>query len=427
MSPIWPYCLKFETLKELNGRHGSCCYNKRIRRKSCEIFRDGMMVLNEKFQSSWVASQVDFDLLSIDTKFILIEKKLLSKDDIASLTSKKVTDLDLCQDDYEIFYRWPQLARQKPELNYKQGEVIKRKIKLTKTKPSSQISSRLSLPVSKPNNFRSGVSGRGDKNRRKVFYDEDVEEAFTFRDSKNNKVDEVIEILSSDDDFVVPRPKPPKISPEEELRNKRNAEILNEYISKNIIQEVVMADVKSILESELFYSDLDPTSPDISIEEYDDVFTLPRILPCQVKTKLNETIAEETYDQILNDVAQELIQQTSETNLIQEKNKCKIAAEVYFILYFNFNQSFQILDTQIIDFVVKEKLKDEIKCRTQFEHKRRFTRIRTLFTDSSRKRVIDEFINDSCQVFIRQEMKKVEAVKEEMEILLNETIYEGKF
>jgi len=84
------YFIKIEKLKELHRRHGSCCYNSRLRRKSCEQFRAGMKLLNESFQSSWVASQDHFDQLSLETKYILIEKKLLQKEDIASLTSTKV-------------------------------------------------------------------------------------------------------------------------------------------------------------------------------------------------------------------------------------------------------------------------------------------------------------------------------------------------
>ena len=44
---------------------------------------------------------------------------------------------------------------------------------------------------------------KGGKFRQEVYYDENVEECFTFRDSQNNKVDDIIEILSSDDELVI--------------------------------------------------------------------------------------------------------------------------------------------------------------------------------------------------------------------------------
>jgi len=177
-------------------------------------------------------------------------------------------------------------------------------------------------------------NNRSDGNRRKVFYDEDVEEAFTFRDSKNNKVDDVIEILSSDDELVIPKSNPkskPKVSTEVELRRKK---VLIEFAEAEIINSIVEHEIRTFLDSELFYSDLDiPNSPDISIQDEpevtsNDVCTLPRILPVQIKSRLKSEIIEVNYTDVVNCVAARIVKSIGNEILILAKMKSKIAGQV---------------------------------------------------------------------------------------------------
>ena len=57
-----------------------------------------MQLIQDKFKSSWVAAQADFENLSLETKYIFVKNKIFSKEDVGSLTSAMVTDLDLCQE-----------------------------------------------------------------------------------------------------------------------------------------------------------------------------------------------------------------------------------------------------------------------------------------------------------------------------------------
>ena len=109
-------------------------------------------------------------------------------------------------------------------------------------------------------NHGAGLSrSKGAKFRQEVFYDEDVEECFTFRDSQNNKVDDIIEIMSSDDDMQITTITPPRKSklPKKKSFPKIIDKICAEQL-EHILAEVVETEVCVMADSEIFYNLEDP-------------------------------------------------------------------------------------------------------------------------------------------------------------------------
>ena len=444
--------LKNLKLGEMKKRHDSCCQNERLRRRSCDAFRNGIRILNESFSGSWISSQTDFDDLSLEAKCIIVSRELLSRDKMAKMTSADVADLELKQEDYEIFYRFPQLARdstpsrsKSQSSGQKSDEPAKKKIKKTekiKTSVKSHSTrvigsdsldsiikhqSPLTAPQSKKviqlpkktNSKFSKVPKLSDlkRMRAQVFYDEDIEEAFTHRDSKNQRVDDVIEILSSDDD-IIPVQQPTKPKPKQKSDESKNP-FFKYYIKEirdELIESVLRAELTSALESELLYSDLDldPASPDIEISE--EVRQDPEENPSitkEHKENIISQLSKSSFTDIESVIVPEIIKQLA-TNFLKEEKSRR-------------SHLMKTMEDSILNPLISEIIREELTFRIISERNRKQTRIRVLFVDQLRSSLIQDFVSAEVRNFLDaeiQEKKKTEAIHEEKEILINETLFE---
>ena len=444
--------LKNLKLGEMKKRHDSCCQNERLRRRSCDAFRNGIRILNESFSGSWISSQTDFDDLSLEAKCIIVSRELLSRDKMAKMTSADVADLELKQEDYEIFYRFPQLARdstpsrsKSQSSGQKSDEPAKKKIKKTekiKTSVKSHSTrvigsdsldsiikhqSPLTAPQSKKviqlpkktNSKFSKVPKLSDlkRMRAQVFYDEDIEEAFTHRDSKNQRVDDVIEILSSDDD-IIPVQQPTKPKPKQKSDESKNP-FFKYYIKEirdELIESVLRAELTSALESELLYSDLDldPASPDIEISE--EVRQDPEENPSitkEHKENIISQLSKSSFTDIESVIVPEIIKQLA-TNFLKEEKSRR-------------SHLMKTMEDSILNPLISEIIREELTFRIISERNRKQTRIRVLFVDQLRSSLIQDFVSAEVRNFLDTEIrekKKTEAIHEEKEILINETLFE---
>ena len=443
--------LKNLKLGEMKKRHSSCCQNERLRRRSCDAFRNGIRILNESFSGSWISSQTDFDNLSLEAKCIIVSRELLSRDKMAKMTSADVADLDLKQEDYEIFYRFPQLARDSTparakaqKSGQKSDEPAKKKVKKTEkiktsvkshstrvigsdsldsiikhqSPPTVPPSKKVIQLPKKTNSKFSKVPKLSDlkRMRAQVFYDEDIEEAFTHRDSKNQRVDDVIEILSSDDDIIPVQSQPakPKLKKYDESKNPFFKYYIKE-IRDDIIESVLRTELTSALESELLYSDLDPASPDIEISEEirqePEEIQIPSVTREQKENLISE-LSESSFTDIESLVVPEMMKQLA-TNFIKDEKSRR-------------NHLLKTTDS-IMDPVLSEIIREELTFRIISERNRKQTRIRVLFVDQLRSSLIQDFVSAEVRNFLDAEIrekKKTEAIQEEKEILINETLFE---
>ena len=446
--------LKNLKLGEMKKRHDSCCQNERLRRRSCDAFRNGIRILNESFSGSWISSQTDFDDLSLEAKCIIVSRELLSRDKMAKMTSADVADLDLKQEDYEIFYRFPQLARdstparsKSQKSGQKSDEPVKKKVKKTEkiktsvkshstrvigsdsldsiikhqSPPTAPPSKKVIQLPKKTNSKFSKVPKLSDlkRMRAQVFYDEDIEEAFTHRDSKNQRVDDVIEILSSDDDIIPVQP-PTKPKPKQSKSDESKNPFFKYYIKEirdDIIESVLQAELTSALESELLYSDLDldPASPDIEISE--EIRQEPEEIQIssvtrEQKENIISELSESSFTDIESVIVPELMKQLVANFLKDEKSRR--------------NHLLKTADS-IMDPVLSEIIREELTFRIISERNRKQTRIRVLFVDQLRSSLIQDFVSAEVRNFLDAEIrekKKTEAIQEEKEILINETLFE---
>ena len=104
------------------------------------------------------------------------------------------------------------------------------------------VRSRVIFSSQKRLNHGAGLGrSQGGKFRQEVYYDENVEECFTFRDSQNNKVDDIIEILSSDDELVVTT-----------IKKGRKKQKMSKVYPK-VLDRVCRQHLKDILDEESFF------------------------------------------------------------------------------------------------------------------------------------------------------------------------------
>ena len=85
----------------------------------------------------------------------------------------------------------------------------------------------------------------------------------------------------------------------------------------------------------------------------------------------------------------------------------------------------------ILDPVLSNIIREELTFRIISERNRKQTRIRVLFTDQVRSNIIEDFVSGEVRRLLRDELhrleiekKKTEAIQEEKEILINETLFE---
>ena len=101
-----------------------------------------------------------------------------------------MVDIEFDQEDYEVIYKWPNLARKEifqknKRLKAEKSKKVKKPVKpVTAPKPVEKITPPPPVIYS----------------RIPSYYSEDVEECFTHRDSNNQKVDDFIDLVSSDDE-----------------------------------------------------------------------------------------------------------------------------------------------------------------------------------------------------------------------------------
>jgi hypothetical protein len=188
--------------------HKTCCIAAKpgslVQKMSCAEFRQDVIRRERHFIGRWVALQSNFPALSLDGKLKLSCYGLLDSDDFAKLTREKMVDIDFCQEDYELIYQWPLLA--KKEIFQKQKKIKSEKAKSSKVHKSAAQSKKITKikPPAKVNYEQiqppKNSSVGDDFQREQSYYDEEIEDFFSFRDSQNRKVDDIIDLLSSDED-----------------------------------------------------------------------------------------------------------------------------------------------------------------------------------------------------------------------------------
>lgn len=77
-----------------------------------------------------------------------------------------------------------------------------------------------------------------------------------------------------------------------------------------------------------------------------------------------------------------------------------------------------------INSAISVVLRDQIEERVRFERELIRRRVRTLLTDEQRNRLVAEVVAEQAKALISREVRLNEAVSEEKDILINETIYE---
>ena len=77
-----------------------------------------------------------------------------------------------------------------------------------------------------------------------------------------------------------------------------------------------------------------------------------------------------------------------------------------------------------IESAISSILRDQIEERVRFERELIRRRVRTLLTDEQRNRLVAEVVAEQAKALISREVRLNEAVSEEKDILINETIYE---
>ena len=77
-----------------------------------------------------------------------------------------------------------------------------------------------------------------------------------------------------------------------------------------------------------------------------------------------------------------------------------------------------------INSAISVVLREQIEERVRFERELVRRRVRTLLTDEQRNRLVAEVVAEQAKALISREVRLNEAVSEEKDILINETIYE---
>ena len=77
-----------------------------------------------------------------------------------------------------------------------------------------------------------------------------------------------------------------------------------------------------------------------------------------------------------------------------------------------------------INSAISVVLQEQIEERVRFERELVRRRVRTLLTDEQRNRLVAEVVAEQAKALISREVRLNEAVSEEKDILINETIYE---
>ena len=77
-----------------------------------------------------------------------------------------------------------------------------------------------------------------------------------------------------------------------------------------------------------------------------------------------------------------------------------------------------------INSAISVVLREQIEERVRFERELIRRRVRTLLTDEQRNRLVAEVVAEQAKALISREVRLNEAVSEEKDILINETIYE---
>ena len=109
-----------------------------------------------------------------------------------------MVEIDFSQEDYELVYKWPHAAKKQQLL---EARKLKEKAKKSKSKVPKVSSSKPRAPkVVRTVTITPKPKPPPVPTREETYYDEDVEEFFTHRDSNNQKVDDFIDLVSSDDE-----------------------------------------------------------------------------------------------------------------------------------------------------------------------------------------------------------------------------------
>ena len=99
---------------------------------------------------------------------------------------------------------------------------------------------------------------------------------FTLRDSRNNKVDDIIEILSSSDDdvaIVTQIKRPRKVDKKPKSRFPEALDLLCREQMAEIIREVVESEVCVMADSEIFYNLEEPGWGELSSDDENEMLT----------------------------------------------------------------------------------------------------------------------------------------------------------
>lgn len=189
---------KQASFKKSLTEHSTCCLAQpqTSRRASCESIRADIKRYELQFVGTWVFALPEFRILSLDAKIKILDHNLLSCDSISQLTHDTMIGIEFEQEDYEVIYKWPHVAKKEIFQKNKKikAEKSKRKKESAKVIPPVVKTVIPKLPLPPP------VIHTPLYTREPSYYDEDVEECFTHRDSNNQIVDDYINLVSSSDE-----------------------------------------------------------------------------------------------------------------------------------------------------------------------------------------------------------------------------------
>ncbi|CAG5088998.1 Oidioi.mRNA.OKI2018_I69.PAR.g12043.t1.cds [Oikopleura dioica] len=177
--------------------HDDCCLEgTQGSSEQCSRFCEALESMDERLENTWVKDLADFDDITVKGKSQICLNELFSRDDFADLSHERMIEIEFDQEDYEVVYKWPNLARKQRFQQRKSAKspakiqldaMIAAKKESKSGKNSNSGSRKRSQTVSK------SISPKFDGDL--PIYDKETEDCF----ASQEKTKEVISLLSSDE------------------------------------------------------------------------------------------------------------------------------------------------------------------------------------------------------------------------------------
>lgn len=204
--------------------HDDCCLEGRPG-SNCSRFSEALDAMDERLSNTWVKQLEEFDDITVKGKAQICFNELFSCDDFAELDHQGMIEIEFEQEDYEVVYKWPNLARKQRFLKRKSDQNTKSPIKkkldelIAKSKSKQVSSMKIQSPGAEINKNSTKERHQSPKSsvqqrlgsltvdQNLPVYDQETEDCFAATKSKV----EVINLLSSDESEII-CDKPKKIS-----------------------------------------------------------------------------------------------------------------------------------------------------------------------------------------------------------------------